>query len=45
MFNNINLELVNSSVRHMVVEFAKDHQISIEDSLWFIVDMELLSPY
>ena len=45
MFNNINLELVNSSVRTMVVEFSKDHDISVEESIWFIHDMELLSPY
>lgn len=45
MFNNINLEFVNNSIRTMIVEFSKDHSISIEDTIWFIIDMELLSPY
>ena len=45
MFNNLNMELVKSSVASQVVEFAKDHEITIEDSLWFFIDMEILSPY
>ena len=45
MFNNLNMELVKSSVASQVVEFAKDHEITLEDSLWFFIDMELLSPY
>lgn len=45
MFNNLNMELVKSSVASQVVEFAKDHEITLEDTLWFFIDMEILSPY
>lgn len=41
MFNNINLELVNSSTKEFIVEFSHDHDISYEDTIWFCIDMDL----
>lgn len=41
MFNNINLELVNSFTKEFIVEFSQSHNISYEDTIWFCIDMDL----
>ena len=40
MFNNIDLGLVRAYERNILVELVYDHGISIEDGIWFMIDMK-----
>jgi len=37
---NIDLSLVRAYERNLLVELVHNHELTIEDGIWFMIDME-----